>query len=197
MNPIALPHNRPGAAGAPRSTRGFGLLELMLALLAVALAGYIAISEIGKFQHRAQRAQFIAEVRSLASAFESYRAQKGEWPAATNAEVRTPRGMESALAPTRWLAGPPFGGSYDWMPPPRPLTGDKDAPKKAAPPALIAITAFYPGPPLTLTDEDLRYIDAKLDDGNLATGRFRTGFNGWPVYRFESDAESTTAAKNP
>jgi hypothetical protein len=48
---------------------------------------------------------------------------------------------------------------------------------------IIAITAFSPKAPLALTSKDLLYIDSKLDDGNLATGRFRTGFNGWPVYR--------------
>jgi len=25
-----------------------------------------------------------------------------------------------------------------------------------------------------------------IDDANLATGRFRTGFNGWPVYLLEA-----------
>jgi len=34
---------------------------------------------------------------------------------------------------------------------------------------------------LQLTPDDLIAIDRELDDGNLATGNFRTGFNGWPV----------------
>ena len=49
----------------------------------------------------------------------------------------------------------------------------------------IIVTAFFPQAPLALSRADLLRIDAQLDDGNLATGRFRTGFNGWPVYTLE------------
>ncbi len=180
---------------------GFTLLGVALSLLAVGLAVYIALREVRKFRHRAQREQFITDLGTLAAVFEKYRAQKGEWPAGTHAELRTPRGMESLLAETPWLAGPPFGGTYDWIPPQLapppapPPPPDPDAPAQPAavekkPAAktplstsgLIAVSAFSPTPPLPLTEEDLRYIDEKLDDGNLATGRFRAGFNRWPTY---------------
>lgn len=46
----------------------------------------------------------------------------------------------------------------------------------------IALTAFSPNPPLRLTRADMAYVDRQIDDGNLASGRFRAGFNGWPVY---------------
>jgi hypothetical protein len=159
------------------------------------LLAYIGISEFRKYQHRAHRDQFVGELRTLAAAFESHHAQHGVWPAGTNAESRLPKGMEAALAKTRWLAGPPFGGSYDWIPlgqtPPRAATppakqGD-DAPKSASPGGLIAVTAFSPLSPLALSRRDLLYVDGKLDDGNLSTGRFRTGFNGWPVLQVSSN----------
>jgi prepilin-type N-terminal cleavage/methylation domain-containing protein len=177
-------------ARAPRRAGGFTLFELLLAMLVLGLVSYIAIAEVGKFQHRAQRDQFVADLKDIAAAFEAYHAQKGDWPPATNAEIRIPRGMESALANTRWSAGPPFGGSYDWLPPARVPVSETDAKpgpaKKPAPPGVIAITAFFPSPSLSLSDDDLRYIDAKLDDGDPATGRFRTGFNRWPVYLIET-----------
>ena len=164
---------------------GFTLVEAGLVLLALALAGYIAVSEIRKFKHRAQREQFISELRNIAAVFETYRELKGAWPPATNPDIRTPLGMESALAATRWLTGPPFGGNYEWLPPYGTATDSKDMAKRPGPGGIIAVTAFSPSPPLSLTSEDLRFIDAKLDDGNLATGRFRTGFNGWPIYLVE------------
>lgn len=46
----------------------------------------------------------------------------------------------------------------------------------------IAVTAFSPQLPLRLTRADMVYVDRQIDDGNLASGRFRAGFNGWPVY---------------
>jgi type II secretory pathway pseudopilin PulG len=182
---------------------------LLLATSALALAATIAISEVGKYRARAQRDQFVADLREIEAAFKAYHSLKGTWPPATNPDIRTPLGMESALAATRWLAGPPFGGTYEWQLPPRPAPppikedlADKPAmadrpaisanatptPSPATTPAanaggLIAITAFSPKAPLALTAKDLLYIDSKLDDGNLATGRFRAGFNGWPVYQ--------------
>lgn len=160
------------------------MLKLGLALLAVVLAAYIGVTEVRKYRRSAQRDQFVGEVRALAAAFEQFHGQKGTWPAATHAEARIPKGMESALASTRWLEGPPFGGTYDWIPPaPAPTeTKAEGAEKKPDPGGRIAITAFSPNPPLPLSQADLLALDRKLDDGNLATGRFRTGFNGWPVY---------------
>ncbi len=180
---------------------GFSLVGAFLFLTALGLAIAIALGEVRKFQHRAQRDQFVTDLTQLAGVFEAYRAEKGEWPAGTHAELRTPRGMESVLASTPWVTRQPFGGAYDWIPPqlPPPVLpppppdpnaparlAEAEAPKTPAKATvrhgLIAVTAFSPGHALTLTEDDLRYIDAKLDDGDLATGRFRAGFNRWPTY---------------
>jgi type II secretory pathway pseudopilin PulG len=182
MNPSDQYPPSSGTADTPPRRRGFTLFGFGLVLLCLGLATFIAGSELKKFRHRAHCDQFITDLRSLAVAFESYRSQKGEWPAATNPEARTPRGLEATLAGTPWLKGPPFGGSYDWIPPERTKPDDGDDAAKPPPGGMIAVTAFSPNPPLPLTPADLNYIDGKLDDGNLATGRFRTGFNGWPVY---------------
>ena len=179
---IPLPSFSPRQLVARRRNDGFTLVEAGLVLTAVALAAYVALAEMGKFRHRAQRDRFVEELRGFATAFETYRTQKGVWPAATNPEVRVPPGMESALANTTWQAGPPFGGSYDWIPPSPPAGGAGSAANAVEASGRIAVTAFSPGPPLNLSTDDLLAIDAKLDDGNLSTGRFRTGFNRWPVY---------------
>ncbi len=177
-------------------------------MLVVALAVYVSVAEIRKLQHRRQCERFVSDLRTVAGIFESHRAQKGDWPAATNADLRIPPGMEAALAATPWVSGPPFGGTYDWLPPARaavpppeppadvadkvavPVATGTEPPKdsvpKRAPSGFISITAFAPELPLALTPEDLRSLDAKLDDGNLATGRFRLGFNGWPIYELNS-----------
>lgn len=178
--------NHPHAARNSRSTiRGFTAPGVTLTLLAVALAGYIAISEFKRYQHRVMIDRFVSDLRTLAETFENYRQKKGTWPPATNPDIRIPLGMETVLATTAWKAGPPFGGTYEWQPPFRPAPEEKES---AVRPAFIAVTAFSPNPPLPLTPDDLRSIDAKLDDGNLTTGRFRTGFNGWPVYLLDTGA---------
>ena len=55
-------------------------------------------------------------------------------------------------------------------------------PQAVGSPGRITLTAFSPHFPLTLTRSDLLALDRQIDDGDLTTGRFRTGFNGWPVY---------------
>lgn len=178
-----FPLSRASQSNRPqRRCGGFTLVEVGLVLLALGLAIYIAVSEVKKIQHRAQRDRWVEDLQALAAAFETYRAKKGDWPPATSVEAAVPAGMESALADTAWGKGTPFGGSYEWIPPVRTKIEDREAGKAPASGGTIALTAFSPSPPLELTDEDLRYIDRALDDGNLATGRFRTGFNGWPTY---------------
>lgn len=189
MKPSDQPFHPPPGVDARRSVRGFTLLGVALGLVALALAAYIANSEYRKYQRRSQIDQFVTDLRTLGGIFETYRQQKGSWPPATNPDIRIPLGMDVFLASTPWLAGPPFGGTYEWKPPYQPPIDEADLANKPAGgivvPAFIAITAFSPNPPLGLTPEELRFIDAKLDDGNLATGRFRLGFNGWPIYRIE------------
>jgi len=184
------PHRLSTRFASPRRRlRGFGLLDLGLALLAMGLVVYIVVGEVRKLQQRGDRTRFVTELRSLAAAFSTYRTLQGEWPPATNPEARMPQGMEAALANTPWLSGPAIGGSYEWVPPAPVKVEDVEAvkePVKLPPaPGRIAVTAFSPDAPLSLTPGDLRSIDREIDDGNLATGLFRAGFNGWPTYTVE------------
>jgi type II secretory pathway pseudopilin PulG len=169
---------RPGAGG-------FALVEVGLALLIVVLAAGLGFDLLGRVQQRRRCDQFVADLREFAAAFQSYARQHEAGTSAGTDDAALPASMEDLLQDTNWRKGSPFGGSYGWVPP-----------DSANPPAdgsgrgragAIALTAFAPSFPLTLTKRDLRYIDASIDDGNLATGRFRTGFNGWPIYLVGED----------
>jgi hypothetical protein len=96
-----------------------------------------------------------------------------------------PAGIEDLLKDTNWRKASPFGGSYGWVAP-DPVSPPADGSGRGQSGAIV-LTAFAPSFPLTLSRRDLLYIDARIDDGNLATGRFRTGFNGWPVYLVGED----------
>ncbi len=145
--------------------RGFTLTEMMLVLLVVLLAGVLLFTWLGRDRRQRDRERFISDLQEFATAFQNYQRQNRRWPAATTAEVPLPAGMEDALVETNWADGPPFGGSYGWD-------------RRGA----VVVTAFAPAFPLDLTRAELQAIDRRMDDGNLSTGRFRTGFNGWPVY---------------
>jgi type II secretory pathway pseudopilin PulG len=159
-----------------RRQQGFALIELLLSFVIIGLAGALALQLLVRFQHRRDCDRFIAELRELAAAF-----QGPEASAPIAADASLPAGMEERLKDTAWIKGSPFGGNYGWLPPVKSGTAGSGSRSGA-----ITLTAFAPSFPLSLTKADLAYIDATLDDDNLATGRFRTGFNGWPVYFVES-----------
>ena len=148
--------------------RGFTLVEVLLVLLILVLAGALLFTGLGRVR-RGQRAErFIADLQEISAAFQAYHAKHGAWPPSSSGEVTMPRGMENVLGETNWAGGSPFGGSYGW-------DGRGG----------VVLTAFSPSFPLTLTRAELVELDRRIDDGDLATGRFRTGFNGWPVYQIE------------
>jgi type II secretory pathway pseudopilin PulG len=146
-----------------RGGRGLVLVEVMLFLLVLALAGLLAILVIGRIRHNARLGQFGAQLQACAAAFEAARAQGGRWPATT--EEAGP-----ALVEAGWDDGPAVGGEFGWIPP------------TAGRPGMVTVRAFVPAPAIELTPAGLLAVDQAIDDGNPATGRFRAGFNGWPVY---------------
>lgn len=150
--------------GSAGRTCGFTLLEPVLGLLVVILAVVLAFILVGRFRRQAHCAQFGAELQGFARVFGEARAESGRWPA-------TAEEAWAGSPPAGWTQGSPFGGRYGWLPPPQNgLSGQ------------ITLTAFSPDQPLDLTSADLLEVDGQIDDGDLATGRLRTGFNGWPVY---------------
>ena len=144
---------------------GFSLAEMMLVLLVIVLAGVLLLTLLGREQRHRSDERFIADLQEFATAFQTYQRQHGSWPPSHYGGVAVPRGMEEILGETNWAGGSPFGGSYGW--------NGRGA---------VVLTAFAPAFPLELTRADLLALDRRFDDGDLATGRFRAGFNGWPVY---------------
>ena len=160
-----------------RRQGGSILLDVCLSVLCVILGGVLLVTVIQRRQQHLRCARYIADLRDFSAAFLSFKQRQGNWPPASSGVAAIPRGMESYLRDTNWLTGSPVGGSYSWVAP-----GEGNAAGKPDETGAIALTAFFPALPLALSPADLRYIDAELDDGNLASGRFRTGFNGWPLY---------------
>lgn len=144
---------------------GFTLAEMMLVLLVIVLAGGLLFTWLGRERRHRGGARFMADMQEFAAAFQGYQRLHRAWPPPTTGEITVPRGMEEALVETNWADPSPFGGRYDWS-------------GRGA----VMLTAFAPAFPLELTRAELLAIDRQFDDGNLATGRLRTGFNGWPVY---------------
>lgn len=167
--------SRPGAIPARMKTGGSILAEIVLGLAILILASWLVIDLVGAAQQRRRRDAFIVELRGLANVFQG----QGEALANASGDAALPPVVSEALKSTAWFKGPVCGGDYEWIPAPA-TTGGADSPRRDF--GTIAVTAFAPRPRLTLSRADWLYIDRVLDDGNLETGRFRAGFNGWPHY---------------
>lgn len=137
--------------------------ELLLTVVAAALLVALPGVALNRLLHEIRRQKFADQLSAFSHAFSQYHTKHGRWPAQATE-------VETVLGPLGWARNSPFGGQYEWH-----------APHDAPEPAAITLTAFHPHPPLRCTLADLLAVDRELDDGNLATGRFRTGFNGWPV----------------
>ena len=159
---FSTPRRKPG------SCAGSIVTELALGFIIVGLCGWLVMEIVGRVRQRYRCEAFVAELRQFEEVFRQFPPH----PAAIGAGGALPRATAEALAATRWPRGSPLGGSYEWTPP-----------RAGVPGALgtIAVTAFAPEFPLRVTRTELASIDRELDDGDLATGRFRTGFNGWPL----------------
>ncbi len=146
------------------------LLVVAVVLLAL-VAGAVAL-------HRQNQQKIITQVARdftrFKTEFQDYlgkTASPSDHPVADTEAPRKPP-FRSTF---QWSAPTPAGGIYRW----EHIENSTAAPSIR--PALRArITAFAPHQNFTLSTADLTEIDRQIDDGNLVTGAFRTGFAGWP-----------------
>lgn len=154
----------------------------LLLICAVALLAFIAgVAALGEFRHLQTRNRLADEMVIAAAAFQAYLRDRGALPPHANAG-EVPPGTATYLAGIRWNEPTPAGGLYRWVN--TTTAGEGGA---AVYSGAVEVTAFPPAPELKLSEADLRAIDRRIDDGDLTTGAFRAGFNGWPVLRLQPD----------
>ena len=154
-----------GPAGPDGRSRGFTLVEIMIVVALIGILAAIAIPAVRHQQQRAQNSRFVSDLRVFAAAFETYATKNGRWPADANPGA-VPTGMSGELRDADWtVAQTPIGGHWDWD-------------YKSA-----GVTACISVHTVTLTPEQMKEIDRMIDDGNLATGNFRTtSTSGYYIY---------------
>lgn len=111
----------------------------------------------------------VGRLQTFSQAFFQYKKDKGLLPA--DSYNNLPPGMEKYIDPDEWEADA-YGGHYNWE---GPYWGEKGEYDYAGI-ALFGTAA---------TMKELILIDRKIDDGNLATGKFRQTLNGRYTYVLE------------
>jgi len=128
---------------------------LMIVVGIVCLLAVLALPSFLRARERAQNAKFVNALRVASSAFDAYAVEHNSYPPDVNRAV-VPPGMSPYFGPTLdWTKPTPIGGQWDW---------DKDVFGFKAGVSVV-------GPAATV--QQLKDIDAAIDDGNLSSGNFQ------------------------
>jgi prepilin-type N-terminal cleavage/methylation domain-containing protein len=163
------------------ANRAFSLVELMIAVLIISLLFLMAVPAYQRIQRKARATTIANDFRVFGAAFQAYAHEKGTWPPESAPGV-IPTGITVQDIQTDvWQTMTPIGGKFDWeynqVHPGGTSPGGKWH-------AAIAITGTSDAP--LIIDADLmKEIDEELDDGDLTTGNFRSGFGDSPIYILE------------
>lgn len=144
---------------SPRPPRprhgGFTLVEIMIVVVIIGLLAAMAIPAFRRVRESAQNARFVSDLRTFSQAFETYSMKNGAWPPNAGTGV-VPAGMTGELNDAAWTTPKnSVGGRWNW---------DLNLNGNAAGISVTNVTA---------SDAQMAAIDAKIDDGDLSTGRFR------------------------
>jgi len=129
----------------------------MIVVAIIALLSVLALPSLLQAREQTSRTRFVETVRIIHDAFEIYATENAKYPADVG-PGEMPAGMESYFgAKVNYTAATPIGGKWDW---------DYN---------------YYPGIKAGISvsepnaDRDkMTEIDKMLDDGDLATGAFRS-----------------------
>lgn len=161
--------------------RAFSLVELMIAVLIISLLFLMAVPTYQRIQRKARATTVANDFRVFGAAFQAYAHERGSWPLEAAVGV-VPTGFTSQDLQTGvWATKTPMGGKFDWE-------NNQVHPGGTSPGgkwrAALAITGTADAP-LVIDADLMKEIDRALDDGDLTTGNFRTGFGDCPLLIIE------------
>jgi len=178
------PPSRPPPAVAGRfplrprrpSPAGFSLLGLSVALFLISVLAALAVPVFKRIQTHARSGAAIDHLRVFAGAFQKHASERGDWPAVSAAPGEIPPGMQPYLSATAWTQPSPIGGAYTWAANSLQLGERYRA---------ILVISSQGANKVTTQRQQLVDIDRRIDDGDLATGKFRLGYRHQPFFVIE------------
>jgi len=139
-----------------KSTRSaFTLVELMIIVAIMADVMVVALPAFIRSRNMAQDTKFINDLRTASGAFEMYAAENNKYPDPA-APGTIPSGMSVYLKGFPWSSNNSLGGSWAWAGPYQSTSA--------------SLMLQFPN---AMDDVRMSDIDARFDNGILATGSFR------------------------
>jgi prepilin-type N-terminal cleavage/methylation domain-containing protein len=149
------------------ATAGFSLVEIMMVVAIISMLAALAVPGAKRYQAASRASVIASDLRTFAAAFEVYAQENGDYPPEANAG-EMPAGMADRLGPVGWQRVTPLGGQYNW---------DYNQMHGGVRYRAAICISESATAPLEVNGDMLLAIDRALDDGDLATGIFRTGVN--------------------
>ncbi|MCK5529591.1 MAG: hypothetical protein KAI74_07890 [Kiritimatiellae bacterium] len=146
---------------------GFTLLEVTLVVLAIGLLIVLLIPAFMKHRLHTENIKFIDQQKILLDVLNSFTVTEGVYPPETAIATEPENLSEYMSYNIPWSKETPIGGYWDW---------DNDNNSADAAYGVYAGLVIN-GP--NRTTLQMKEIDAKIDDGNIASGRFRRHKNGY------------------
>lgn len=174
---MLTPPNSQSTSRQPRPTPGgFPRIGLAVSLFVLSVLTTVAVPLIQQQVRAARAAETAHQLQTFARTFAAAAKTTGDWPSAPAAPGKPPPGPGFEALAADWRRPSPIGGQYQWVAH-SPQAGARiRAGITIAPTAASAVS----------TDRTLLVaIDAALDDGDLATGRFRLGYRAQPLLILE------------
>jgi prepilin-type N-terminal cleavage/methylation domain-containing protein len=140
-----------------RHHRAFTLIELLVVVVILGLLAGVVIAQFVDVGVDAEQTAFVSSARNFVTAAQRYQLDTGDYPAAGPDTL--PDGFGDYVTSHQFIGGTPIGGVWH---------ARRNANGVAA-----SITVFFPGNVDLKDDEYMAQIDARFDNGDLATGSFR------------------------
>ena len=147
--------------------KGFTLIELLIVVAIIGILVAIATPIMSSYRTKAHVTSVASNLKNFKTAFDSYALEHGTYPNDSHIILPPGTGLEKIIGGSMWLDPTPLGGNYNWE-------GPDNYPYAGV--AILGATADV---------GTMEQLDAKLDDGDLASGSFRLTPNGRHTYIFD------------